>query len=146
MLMTQRLKKHYLILLMPALVLFGALGAAQALGMTVPGQFKVSGSIQSSIFVLASVTAIAGPLLVRTLFAHSLRNQKTVEKEAFMRFQQRILNLGLATPYLAFMAVLYEFPKLFSAGIALMALYAAYYYFPSEKRIQFDCRIFRVTP
>ncbi len=142
--MIAQLKKHYFFLLIPALVLFVFLGTAQALGMAAPGQLHVPGPVQSAIFILASGTAIAGPLLIRTLFAHSLRTNKPVEKKAFMRFQQRILNLGLVTPYLAFVAVLCEFLKLFSAGIALMALYAVYYYFPSEKRIRFDSRIFRV--
>ena len=49
------------------------------------------------------------------------------------------------TIYFAFTAILCDFPKFFAGAIVLLALYAMYYYFPSEKRIQFDCRIFRVS-
>jgi hypothetical protein len=50
----------------------------------------------------------------------------------------------MITPYLALPACLFELPKFHFTGTVLMALYAAYYYYPSKKRVDFDRRIFRV--
>lgn len=100
--------------------------------------------LHSILFVLSAITAIAGPLFFRTLFAHSVREQKQIQVKEFLTFQKKILWISLITPYFAFITVLCDFPRFFAAAIVLMALYAIYYYFPSQKRINFDRKIFRI--
>ncbi|MCK5836097.1 MAG: hypothetical protein KAH09_02430 [Desulfobacula sp.] len=138
------LKKQYFMMLLPAIGLFLAFGLARGLNFIRPGQFVLPYVLHSALFVLSAITAIAGPLFCRTLFAHSRRNQSQVTAKEFLEFQKKILWISLIAPYLAFIAVLCDFSRFFAATIVLMALYAIYYYFPSQKRINFDRKIFRV--
>ncbi|HSL61299.1 MAG TPA: hypothetical protein VK885_05905 [Desulfotignum sp.] len=143
--MHKTLQKQYLVLVMPGLGLFLALGLAHALNLVTPGRFALLPMAPGMVFIGAAVTALAGPLFLRTLFAHSVRSQKTVPAADFLCFQRRLLWVSQATPYLAFVAVLFEFPRFYAVAIVLMGLYAMYYYFPSQQRIGFDKKIFRVT-
>lgn len=138
------LKRQYIIILLPAVVLFLAFGLARQLNFITSGQFVISSVLHSIVFILSVITAIAGPLFFRTLFAHSMRKQRQVPAKEFLSFQKKILWISMITPYLAFTAVLCDFPRFFAVAIVLMALYAVYYYFPSQKRIDFDRKIFRV--
>lgn len=138
------LKKHYIIMLIPAMILFTAFGMASKLNFIRPGQFAIPSFLHSMVFILAAVTAVAGPVLIRALFAHSMHKQHQVQVKKFLSFQRKILWISLITPYLAFTAVLCNFPKFYATAIVLMALYAVYYYFPSPRRINFDEKIFRV--
>ena len=101
-------------------------------------------ALQPLFFVLAALTSVAAPLMVRTLFAHSLRSNANTDAQSFLKFQQRLLLTALLTPWLAILAMVFEFQKFYASSIVLMALYAAYYYYPSERRIAFDRKIFRV--
>ncbi|HGY12352.1 MAG TPA: hypothetical protein ENK36_08330 [Desulfobacterales bacterium] len=138
------LKKQYIIIVLPAISLFLAFGLARQLNFIRPGQFVISSVLHSVLFVLSAITAIAGPLFLRTLFAHSMREKTQVPAKEFLSFQKKILWISLITPYFAFAAVLCDFPRFYATAIVLMALYAVYYYFPSQKRIDFDRKIFRV--
>jgi len=138
------LKKQYIIIILPAVSLFLAFGLARQLNFITSGQFVISSVLHSMVFILSAITALAGPLFFRTLFAHSMRKQRGVSAKEFLSFQKKILWISMITPYFAFIAVLCDFPRFFAAAIVLMALYAVYYYFPSQKRIDFDQKIFRV--
>lgn len=142
--MQATLKRLYMIILVPAVGLFLILGLVKKLDFIQSGLCTVPSGLQSMALVLSAITAIAGPILIRSFFAHSLRRQRRVSAMKFLSFQRKILWLSLITPYLAFAAVLFEFPKFYAAAIVLMALYSVYYYFPSQKRINFDRKIFRV--
>ena len=139
------LKRQYIIIMIPAVGLFLAFGLARQLNFITSGQFVISSVLHSMVFVLSVITAIAGPLFFRTLFAHSMRKQRQVPAKEFLAFQRKILWISQMTPYIAFISVLCDFPRFFAVAIVLMALYAVYYYFPSQKRIDFDRKIFRVT-
>jgi len=142
--MIKDLKKRYFMLLSPALLGFFLTGTAKGAGWIFPCPFGRSLLFSKLLFVLAALTAMAGPVLVRTVFAHGVRNNKQVDPEVFLKFEMRLLYIVLTTPWFALAAYGCDFEKFYTAGIVLMALYAAYYYYPSEKRINFDKRIFRV--
>ncbi len=140
------LKKQYLSLVLPAAVLFLAVGLAREMNLLRPGQFAAPPILPPVLFVLCAITAFAGPLACRTLFAHGVRARHQVSSQAFLSFQRRLLWISQMTPYLALVAVCCDFPRFHAAAMVLMALYATYYYFPSRRRIGFDRRIFRVAP
>lgn len=139
-----KLKKQYRGMLLPVVILFTGFGLARQFNLIAPGRFAIPGGWQSVIFVLSVITAIAGPLFCRTLFAHAMGKKTRVPAPAFLSFQRQILWISQITPYLAFIAVLCDFTRFYAAAIVLMALYAIYYYFPSRQRIEFDQKIFRV--
>ncbi len=143
--MHKTLQKHYMILVLPGLGLFLILGLATALDLVSPGWFVVSSRVYVTVFVAAVITAIAGPVFLRTLFAHFVRAQHHVDAADFLKFQRRLLQVSQTTVYLAVAAVLFNFPRFYAAAIVLMGLYAMYYYYPSRQRIDFDKKIFRVT-
>lgn len=97
-----------------------------------------------ALFILSVIFAIGLPIFFRTLFAHKVREQKSVSAEALLRFERTFLYIALITPYVAFVAFILEIPRFYCAGTVIMALYAAYYYYPSAKRVAFERRIFRV--
>ncbi|MCK5311484.1 MAG: hypothetical protein KAJ62_05215 [Desulfobacteraceae bacterium] len=138
------LKKHYLKLIAPAIALFLIFGASEIFHfsdfdkLTAPSFFPVL------FFVLSSITAIAGPLFLRTIFAHIMRDEKQVPINSFIKFEKGLISISLLTPFFAFIAIVCEFEKFYSTSIILLSLYAIYYYFPSKKRIDFDKKIFRI--
>ena len=97
------------------------------------------------LFIGAAVTAIAGPLMMRIRFAHTVRQQTCVEIQPFLIFQHHLILVTGITPYLALISVWGGLSQVHAGGIILMALYGVYYYFPSEKRIDHDIKLFRVT-
>lgn len=143
--MHKALQKYYMILVLPGLGLFLVLGLAFALNLVSPGWFVLSSRVYVTVFVAAVMTAIAGPIFLRTLFAHSVRARQHVDAAGFLKFQRRLLQMSQTTVYLAFAAVWLNFPRFYAAAIVLMGLYAMYYYYPSRQRINFDKKIFRVS-
>jgi hypothetical protein len=142
--MQKILKQQYWMMIIPAGCLFLIFGLARQLNLIHPGQFAIPGVLHALIFILSAITALAGPLFLRTLFAHSMRNETKATAKKFLAFQKNNLWISQMTPYLAFISVLCDFPRFYGGAIVLMTLYAVYYFFPSEKRISFDQKIFRV--
>lgn len=142
--MTSRLKKLYFIILLPALILFAAFYLAAETNLIHPGQFTLPPAWHGLLFTLGAVTGIAGPIFIRTLFAHKVKDASQVPQDAFYAFQARLLVVSGATPYIAFAAAACELPRFHAGALVLMALYSLYYYFPSARRINFDRKIFRV--
>jgi len=127
------------------MILFPALFLARGWELVRPGQFMLPQPWPAVLLTAAAVTAIAGPVFVRTLFAHRVQSNTRVSTEAFFLFQVRLLTVSGITPYLAIIAVACDLPQFHAAAIVLFALYSLYYYFPSAPRINFDRKIFRVA-
>lgn len=140
----QRLKRVYLGFLAPAAAAFVGLVVFRS---WVPEPiFGISAAPETGvvIFVLAIGSAAALPIFLRSLFAHRWREQRQVAEKDFFQLQRAILLVTLPVPYLALIACLLSLPRLHLAGTVLAALYAVYYHYPSDRRIEFDRRIFRV--
>jgi hypothetical protein len=137
------IKQLYYALALPAVgliaLLYGARQAGMALGPVSPGFFW-----RTTLFTAAAITAVAGPILIRSLFAYSLRGQDRASSAAFKRFQHKLILVSGLTPYLALAALYLNLPKFHASAIVLMAMYSLYYYYPSVRRINFDKKIFRV--
>lgn len=119
-------------------------GLARQFDLVRIGQFAVPDRVHSLVFFLSALTALAGPIFIRTLFANATKGKTRISVKTFLFFQKKILWVSLVAPYFAFMAYLCDFPRFYAGAVLLMAMYSAYYYFPSEKRISFDKKIFRV--
>jgi hypothetical protein len=141
--MQDRLKKIYFIFLIPAIVGFLAVGICRQVkpGITVPDPLMAV--IAPAIFILAAVFAIAGPILYRSFFAHRQRKRVKVPPLVLYQFERNLTGLALVVPYLAMVGYFLQLPRFHLAATFLMALYAIYYYYPSQKRIAFDRKIFR---
>nr|WP_319394940.1 hypothetical protein [uncultured Desulfobacter sp.] len=146
--LTSSLKRLYWLMTGPALIIFACLfmvthwigkAADESAIRHLPGIWH------GLLFTGAAVTAIAGPLMMRITFAHRVRQLICVQIQPFLTFQRRLIVLSGITPYLALTGVWGGLSQFHAGGIILMALYGAYYYFPSEKRISYDIKLFRVA-
>jgi hypothetical protein len=142
--MVDKLRRTYLTLLLPAIVTLFLAYVGRRIDL-IPVSRNISVTfIAPCVFVLSVVCAVALPIFIRSLFAHTMRNEKTVPEAALIRFERKLLIVSLLTPYFIIPAYLLEFPYFYFTAIILMALYAVYYFYPSKKRIQFERRLFRV--
>jgi hypothetical protein len=142
--MADELRKTYFTLLIPAIAGFIVLWFAKALHLIDFGPIQFQQFFAPFLFILSVIFAIALPIFFRTLFAHRVRDQKSVSEEEFIRFERTFLYIVLVTPYVTLAAYLFGLPRFYCAGTVLTALYAVYYYYPSQRRIQFERRLFRV--
>jgi hypothetical protein len=137
------LKRSYYRQLLPALGAIVLVAAGQAAGLldAVAFDVRVLGVV---IFVSAIAFAAALPVFIRATFAHRVRLENRIEETAFMDFQKRLMRTALLSPYMVPLGLLLGLPGFYQIGIYLAAFYAVYYHYPSERRIGFDRRIFRV--
>ncbi|MDZ7696920.1 MAG: hypothetical protein U5R49_08390 [Deltaproteobacteria bacterium] len=145
--MAKVLKRNYFCIIIPALLALAAAYGAKALGLVsgTPGPvLKSLPFLAPLVFVLSVVFAVALPIFYRSVFAHRMRDEKTVSEKDLLKFERTLIHISLVTPYLILPAYLFEFPRFYFAGTVLMALYAGYYFYPSGRRIQFERRMFRV--
>jgi len=142
--MADELRRIYIVLLIPAIVGFIFLFVAKTFHLISFGPFKFQEFLGPLLFILSVIFAIAFPILFRTLFAHKVQHQQSVSEPDLLKFERIFLYIALLTPYVTLIAYFFELPRFYCAGTVLMALYAVYYYYPSERRIKFEKRIFRV--
>ena len=143
--MHQRLKHRYFRWLLPALT--AGIGLL-ILGQTAPGAIRSGndslGAWMPGLFFLAVVASLAGPVVVRLVFAHRARKVRQVGRGEYFRFRIRLIHTAMIPPYLALPALATGSSGFFQCGTFLAALYAVYYGYPSRERVEFDRRLFRV--
>jgi hypothetical protein len=142
--MVHKLQKFYALLLAPAVAGFAFILISEQLGLAaIP---RLPGPVGSGmgLFIAAMFVGVALPIWLRAVLAYKTRRQTAVDPLVMLRFQHRLIGTALLTPYLALTAYDLRTESFFTTGTVLAALYAAYYFFPTKKRIDFDCRLFRV--
>ncbi len=142
--MTKTLQKWFYIMLIPALAGLGGLWLLRTIRSVASGGSPGGGIWAPLLFVLSMASAVAAPILIRSLFAHRVRHRSRISAPEFLRFQRLQIVTVMATPYLALTAYALAVPRFYLAGIILATLYGLYYHFPSRQRVVFDQRIFRV--
>jgi len=97
-----------------------------------------------TLFILSALNALVFPLLYRLRMIHQFRAKQKVTRIEFISFQKHSIQISLSTFYILILSLLAGVPQLVYLGIFMLALYSAYFYFPSQKRIDFEIRLFRV--
>ncbi len=142
---TADLKQAYYRLLLPALVAIAMAAAVRSSEMAVLiSQAAAVKIVGAGLFAASIAVAVGLPIWIRTAFANRMRAARGVAESEFVRFQRRLIATALVAPYLAAVALALSLPSFYQAGCFLAALYAMYYHYPSERRIGFDRRLFRV--
>ncbi len=142
--MVVELRKTYFALLVPVVVGLVLIYLAKTYKFLALDRIDFLNIVAALTFILAVVFAIGLPVFMRSLFSHKMRDRTRVSREELIKFERTLIYISLLTPYLTLIGYLLEFPRFYFTGTVMTALYALYYYYPSEKRIQFDRRIFRV--
>jgi hypothetical protein len=142
--MVVELRKTYFTLLVPVVIGLVLIYLAKTYKFLAPDQIAFLNIVAALTFILSVVSAIGLPVFIRSLFSHKMRDRTSVSREELIKFERTLIIISMVTPYLTLIGYLLEFPRFYFSGTVLTTLYALYYYYPSEKRIQFDKRIFRV--
>jgi len=145
MMYKKELNKYYWKLLVPALALILISELLKTLDITNVPIFEQKYIFSAVIFALAALSSIGLPIVRRLVFVDKVKNLKEVDALVWMKFEKQSLQIALLTPYFFFIASALQFISFFYTVIFLLALYACYYYFPSEKRVHFEMRIFRIN-
>ncbi len=140
------LQKIYFWQLLPAVVFI-------AIAYLLRYYFKLSDtesvpSLTVSVVVttLAGVAGIAAPVFFRSYFVYKNRDKKQILPDDFLSFERLLLTTALMSPYFLIISILINMNETANMLIALFALYAVYYYFPTEKKVRFEMKIFRIKP
>ncbi|MDZ7859958.1 MAG: hypothetical protein U5O15_04740 [Candidatus Krumholzibacteriota bacterium] len=138
------MKKIYLGFLIPALAGFISVYLLKRYGILFPEKFSPSKILSTGILVISSISALAGPVFLRANFANSVKGKKSTRNDKFMAFEKKLIRLALITPYFCIAAYIFDLTSFYMTAIFLLTLYSLYYFYPSERRINFERRIFRV--
>ena len=142
--MATQLKRTYFYLLIPAILGFIVVVFCRRFNLMNPVVHNLPDMLPPIIFILSIVFAVAMPVFYRTLFANRMRRQTSTSEKEWLKFEQNLIRIALITPFLTVFAYFLQIPKFHLSGTTLAALYAIYYFYPSQKRIAFEKRIFRV--
>ncbi len=142
--MATKLKRIYFNLLIPAIAGFICVFFSREFNLLNLYPNDVPDILSPALFILSVFFAVALPILYRTLFANRIRHQTSTPETDWLKFEKNLIRIALVTPYLTVFAYFLQIPKFHLSGTTLAALYAAYYFYPSKKRIAFEKRIFRV--
>lgn len=141
--MEAKLKKLYFALLIPAISGFAVTGLARLIlkpRIYVADNFP---QLAPLLFVLAVASGVAFPILWRTLFVNKNRNRKYITEAELLKFEQGTLYIVLLTPYFCLAGFFLGIAQFHFYGTVLASLYAIYYFYPSQKRITYEKRLFR---
>ncbi len=142
--MVKKLQEKYFVLVSPPVILAMLVYLFQQLKIWEGVQATPSRYFPIVIFVLAITVGVAIPIYLRVYSFSKLKEKKTYSEEEFFNYEERIIYVISITPYLAFVAALLNIPSFYFGGTVLAAIYAMYYHFPSEKKINFDKKVFHV--
>ena len=141
---SKQLKRFYFIQLIPAIILIGLL-------YFFGNQFKWQGNLPAQgnlisdiLIALAAVIGIALPMFFRSFFVYKIRDKKVISEEIFIRFEKILMTFSLITPYFLVFSLAFDMKSKANIFITILALYAAYYYYPSVRKIKFEMKVFRI--
>jgi len=139
----KELRQYYIKVLIPGVILVILGVFYEQLGdihFNYPGKW-----ISFSLLIIVVSTGYIVPLWMRI---HALNKFKktTADSDDFVHFEHNAIILAVAGIYLCPPAFIMHFPDIPKYAIALSAIYSLYYFFPSEKKIKMDLKIFRLKP
>ncbi len=142
--MIKKLQKKYFVLILPPVLLAFVVYFLQQSKLWEGVHAAPSRSLPIILFILAIAVGVAIPIFLRVYFFSKLKEKKFSTEEEFVKYEESIIKVIAISPYLAFVSALLNMDPFYFGGIVLAAIYAMYYHYPSEKKINFDKKIFRV--
>ena len=141
--MQKKLLKLYLQLFIPFTILVVIFSLIEYLG-TYLGFFQTNKIGRTALILFTAFTAIIFPIWNRLLLVKKMRDTKKIDNSRFFEFEQLQIIVPLTTLYFVLFGHFMQVPKVQEFVIAIFGFYAAYYSFPSKKRINLDKKIFRI--
>ena len=141
----EELKKIYLKLLYPFLILLALIYLGQFLGIFNRAEKEFSKALSVTFLVFAALFSVALPIFYRSLFANKVKDRKSITVKEFLKFEKNLIIIAMIAPYFLVFTVLLNLSGFYFGTIVIIALYAVYYYYPSEKRVEFEKKLFRIS-
>ncbi len=141
--MQKKLLKLYLQLFIPFVLLVVVFSLVEYYG-TYLGFFNINKIGRTALIIFTAFTGIIFPIWNRLLLVKKMRDTKEISNARFFEFEQLQIIVPLTTLYFVLFGHFMQVPKVQEFVIAIFGFYAAYYSFPSEKRIKLDKKIFRI--
>jgi len=141
--MQKKLLRHYLIINLPGIVAFIILYILVKfhVNMFLPVQ---QDWIQVIMMVASGLFAVVLPVWYRILFVNRMKGKANTSKHRFMQFERDFLSLASVSVYILVAGFIIALPRIPLSVMVLFVIYALYFYFPSDKRIRSEKKIFRV--
>ncbi len=140
------LQRIYYWQLIPAAILLVMAYALTFIFHLADQNLSASKTVTIVVTVLSGVIGIAMPVFYRSYFVYKIKDQKKIAEDAFLNYERTQITLALLTPYFLIIAVLMSMNQTALILITLFSIYVLYYYFPSEKKVHFEMKIFRIKP
>jgi heme/copper-type cytochrome/quinol oxidase subunit 2 len=141
----EELRKTYFKFLFPIVILLVFVYLGQLLEIIKQRELELNRIVSGIILVLVALFGIALPIFYRALFVNKIRDRKSISVDEFLKFEKKLLVIAMIAPYFIVITILLNLPGFYYGMVVIIALYAVYYYFPSEKRIKFEKRLFRIS-
>jgi len=137
------LLNHYLLMLTPAIVLIALLYLLKYFEINFYGNF--AGKVVSVLaLTFAGLFAVGLPVFYRSLFVNKVKNLKDVPIADFINYEKTTIMIALVTPYVLAFSLILNLKETYISFLSFFSIYAAYYYYPSGRKIKFEKKIFRI--
>ena len=131
--------------LLPAGLALACIWAARQTGVLAISSSAVDAVAGPAVFIAAIASALALPLLHRGHFVHRVQGLKGVPAEELLGFERTQLRLVLLSWYAAAIGYHLDVSVFHFGGAFLAALYGAYFYYPTRRRVSRELVIFRAS-
>jgi hypothetical protein len=141
--MQKKLLRHYLTINLPGIASFIILYILVKFHVNIflPVQ---KGWVQVVMMIASGLFAVVLPLWYRILFVNRMKGKANTDKHRFIQFERDFLTLASVSVYILVAGFILAMPRIPLAVMVLFVIYALYFYFPSEKRIRSEKKIFKV--
>ncbi len=131
--------------ILPACLALACIWALRQMGVLDISSAAVDAVAGPAVFIAAIASALALPLLHRGHFVHRVQGLKSVPADELLEFERTQLRLVLLSCYAAAIGYLLDVSIFHFGGAFLAALYGAYFYYPTRRRVSRELVIFRAS-
>ena len=139
----KKLLRHYLIINLPGIIAFIILYMLGKFNAEIFWDLRYKW-LPITMILAEGIFAILLPLWYRIHFVNRKKAHKQTEKQEFIKFEKNFLSLASVSVYILVAGYLTGLPKIPFAVMVIFVIYALYFYFPGEKRVRSEQKIFRV--
>ena len=135
----EKLKRFYKISIMPAIIFFIF---TQFYPLKILSKIKLPNYI-NLLFVLISIAfALIFPILFRIINFFHVNSKGAMSEGRFIIFEKVLILISQISIYIMIIAHYFLESQFVMIVLSVIAFYSLFYYYPTEKKINFDRRIF----
>jgi hypothetical protein len=97
-----------------------------------------------ALLLLSATTALLIPLWLRIMLVRRRTGKRMITTPVYRQYQRQVMLSAWIAIYLLPLAAALQLARVPLFCVAMFALYALYYYYPSQRKIAFEHRLFGV--